>query len=426
MNWMDEQGVLLDTLSQTVHINSPLHGPVTVHLKNCTSLAQMVNQVEGTVVCEYPDVFLDDLPRMPPDRNIEFAIELQPGTTPIYRRPYRMPPNELAELKKQLQELLDKGYIHPSTSPWSCPALFVKKKDRSLRMCVDYRPLNAITIKNKYPLPQIDILFDQLVGAKVFSKIDLRLGYHQIKIRAANIPKMAFSTRYGLYEYLVISFGLTNAPAHFMYLMNSVFIPELDKFVVVFIDDILIYSKNEAKQAEHLLIVFQCLREHKLYAMFSKCDFWLKEVQLLGHIISENGISVNPSKIQDVLNWEATTSVPEIRSFLGLAGYYRRFVPDFSKIARPMTELLKKGVRFNWDDKCEQTFQTLRKLLTSAPVLAQPDITRPFDVYYDASGTGLGYVLISVCLSRILFGQLIFIVKYQVWVSAVSSCKISG
>jgi len=146
----------------------------------------------------------------------------------------------------------------------------------------------------------------------------------------------------------------------------------------------------------------------------------------LGHIISENGISVDPSKIQDVLNWEAPTSVPEIRSFLGLEGYYRRFVPDFSKIARPMTELLKKGVRFNWDDKCEQTFQTLRKLLTSAPVLAQPDIAWPFDVYYDASGTGLGYVLIPVCLSRILFGQLIFIVKYQVWVSAVSSCKISG
>ena len=180
-----------------------------------------------------------------------------------------MPPNELAELKKQLQELLDKGYIHPSTSPWGCPALFVKKKDQSLRLCVDYRPLNAVTIKNKYPLPRIDILFDQLFRAKVFYKIDLRSGYYQIKIGAEDIPKTAFSTRYGLFEYLVMSFGLTNAPAHFMYLMNSVFMPELDKFVVIFIDDILIFSKNEEEHAEHLRIVLQRLREHKLYAKFS-------------------------------------------------------------------------------------------------------------------------------------------------------------
>jgi hypothetical protein len=239
------------------------------------------------VVCEYPDVFPDDLPGIPPNRNVEFAIELQPETAPISRRPYRMPPNGLAELKKQLHALLDMGYICPSTTPWGCPALFVKKKDQSLRLCVDYIILNAVTIKNKYPLSRIDILFDQLFGARVFSKIDLRSGYHQIKIRAENIPKTAFSTRYGLYEYLVMSFGLTNAPAHFMYLMNSVFMPELDKFVVVFIDNILIYSKNEEEHAKHLHIVLQHLREHKLYAKFSKCDFWLKEVLFLGHIISE-------------------------------------------------------------------------------------------------------------------------------------------
>jgi len=316
-----------------------------------------------------------------------------------------MPPNELAELIKQLQELLDKGYIRPSTSPWGCPALFVKKKDQSLRLYVDYRLLNAVTIKNKYPLPRIDILFDQLFGARVFSKIDLRSGYHQIKIRAEDIPKTAFSTRYGLYEYLVMSFGLTNTPAHFMYLMNSVFMPELDKFVVVFIDDILIFSKNEEEHAEHLRIVLQRLREHQLYAKFSKCDFWLEEVQFLGHIISDKGISVDPSKIQDVLNWKAPTSVPEIQSFLGQAGYYMRFVSDFSKIARPLTELHKKGVKFVWDDKCEQAFQTLRKLLTSAPVLAHPDITRPFVVYCDASCTGLGYILIIVCHCRVLFGH---------------------
>jgi hypothetical protein len=197
------------------------------------------------VACEFPDVFLEDLPGMPLDRDVEFIIELQPGTAPISRRSYKMTPKELAELKVQLNELLDKGYIRPSLSPWGCPALFVKKKDQSLRLCVDYRPLNVITVKNKYPLPRINILFDQLASARVFSKVNLRSGYHQIKIYPEDVPKTAFSTRYGLYEYLVMSFGLTNAPAHFMYLMNNVFMPELDKFVVVFIDDILIYSKSE-------------------------------------------------------------------------------------------------------------------------------------------------------------------------------------
>jgi hypothetical protein len=210
---------------------------------------------EISVVCEYPDVFPDELPGMPPDKDVEFVIELQPGTAPISKRPYRMPPKELAELKAQLQELLDKGYIRPRSSPWGCPALFVKKKDGSLRMCVDYRPLNAVTTKNKYPLPRIDVLFDQLASAKVFSKMDLHSGNHQLKIRPCDIPKTAFSTRYGLYEFLVMSFGLTNAPAYFMYLMNSVFTTELDKFVVVFIDDILIYSKSEKDHANHLRVV---------------------------------------------------------------------------------------------------------------------------------------------------------------------------
>jgi hypothetical protein len=213
-----------------------------------------------------------------------------------------MPSNELAELKAQLQELLEKGFIRPSSSPWGCPTLFVKKKDQTLRMCVDYRPLNEVTIKNKYPLPLIDILFDQLAGAKVFSKIDLRSRYHQIKIQPEDIPKTAFTTRYGLYEYLVMSFGLTNAPAHFMYLMNSVFMPELDKFVVVFIYDILVYSKSEEEHAEHLRIVLTRLRDHQLYAKFSKCEFWLKEVQFLGHVLSAEGVVVDPSKVKDILN----------------------------------------------------------------------------------------------------------------------------
>jgi hypothetical protein len=306
-----------------------------------------------------------------------------------------MPPNELAELQVQLQDLLDKGFIHPSASPWGCPALFVKKKDNSLRLCVDYRPLNAVTIKNKYPLPRIDILFDQLAGAKVFSKIDLHSGYHKIKIRPCDIPKIAFSTRYGLYEYLVMSFGLTNAPAYFMYLMNSVFMRELDKFVVVFIYDILIYSKTKEDHAHYIRVVLQRLRDHRLYAKFSKCEFWLDSVKFLGHTISSEGISVDPTKVQEVMDWKPPTSVHQVRSFLGLAGYYHRFIPDFSKIAKPMTEILKKEVKFCWDDECDKVFHTLRKLLTTAPVLAQPDSTQPFDVYCDASGTSLDCVLMQ-------------------------------
>jgi hypothetical protein len=275
------------------------------------------------------------------------------------------------------------------------PCSFVKKKDNSLRLCVDYHPLNAVTIKTKYPLPRIDILFDQLAGAKVFSKVDLRSGYHQIRIKPSDIPKMAFSTRYGLYEYLVMSFGLTNAPAYFMYLMNLVFMPELDKFVVVFIDDILIYSKTEEDYTDHLRVVLQRLCSHRLYAKFSKCEFWIDSVKFLGHTISSKGISVDPTKVQEVMDWKPSTSVHQIRSFLGLAGYYHRFIPDFHKIAKPMIELLKKEIKFHWDDKCEEAFHTLRKLLTTAPVLAQPDSTKPFDVYCDASGTGLGCVLMQ-------------------------------
>jgi hypothetical protein len=263
MNWMTHHHVSLDISSRIVEINSPEHDPTVLYLpqwkytNSCTYAATGIKLKDIPVVCEYPDVFPDDLPRMPPNRDIEFIIELQPGTAPISKRPYRMPPNELAELKIQLQDFQDKSFIRPSASPWGCPALFAKKKDNSLRLYVDYRPLIAVTIKNKYPLPRIDILFNQLAGAKVFSKIDLRSGYHQIKIRPSDIPKTAFSTRYGLYEYLVISFGLTNAPTYFMYLMNSVFMQELEKFVVVFIDNILIYSKNSEDHAKHFHVILQ-------------------------------------------------------------------------------------------------------------------------------------------------------------------------
>ncbi|WVZ76586.1 hypothetical protein U9M48_024551 [Paspalum notatum var. saurae] len=235
---------------------------------------------------------------------------------------------------------LDKGFIRPSSSPWGCLALFVEKKDQ---------------------------------------------GYYQIKIRDEDIPKTAFPTRYSLYEYLLMSFGFTNALVFFMYMTNLVFMNELDKFVVVFIDDILIYSKNEEEHAEHLRIVLSLLKEHKLYAKFSKCAFWLKEVGFLGHILSKKGVAVDPSK-----------TVTEIRSFLILAGYYCRFIKDFSKTTKPMTSLTKKNARYSWSPSCEEAFQSLKKSLTTTPVLAQPDITKPFEVYCDASDNGLGGVLIVV------------------------------
>jgi hypothetical protein len=253
---------------------------------------------------------------------------------------------------------------------------------------MDYRPLNEVTIKNKYPLPRIDILFDQLTGAQVFSKIDLRSGYHQIRIQPEDIPKTAFTTWYGLFKYLVMSFGLTNAPAHFTYLMKSVFMSELDKFVVVFIDDMLIYSKNEEEHAQHLRIVLTRLREHQLYAQFSKCAFWLEEIQFLGHVLSANGIAVDPSNVKDILEWKLPTTVHQVRSFLGLAGYHRRFIPDFSKLVKPITSLLKNDTKFNWSSRCNEAFEQLKVLLNTASVLAQPDIEKPFDVYCDASCSG--------------------------------------
>jgi hypothetical protein len=262
----------------------------------------------------------------------------------------------LVELKIQLQDPLEKEFIRPSSSPWGCPAIFVKKKDQTLQMCVDYRPLNEVTIKNKYLLPQINILFDQLTRAWVFSKIDLRSGYHQIRIRPKDIPKTAFTTWYGLFEYLVMSFRLTNAPAHFTYLMNSVFMPELDKFVVVFIDYILIYSKNEEEHAKHLRIVLTSLREHQLYAKFSKCSFWLEEIQFLGHVLSARGIVIDPSKVKDILEWKPPMTIHQVRSFLGLAGYYRKFIPNFSKIVKPITSLLKNDTKFDWSSKCNEAF----------------------------------------------------------------------
>ncbi|KAL0561571.1 hypothetical protein IC582_002005 [Cucumis melo] len=328
------------------------------------------------VVRDYLDIFPEELPGLPPHRE----------------SPYRMAPAELKELKVQLQELLDKGFIRPSVSLWGAPVLFVKKKDGSMRQCIGYRELNKVTVKNRYPLPRIDNLFDQLQGATMFSKIDLRSGYHQLRIKDGDVPKTAFRSRYGHYKFIVMSFGLTNAPAVFMDLMNKVFREFLDTFVIVFIDDILIYSKTEAEHEEHLRMVLQTLRDNK---QFSKCEFWLKQVSFLGHVVSKAGVSVDPAKIEAVTSWTRPSTVSEVRSFLGLAGYYRRFVENFSRIATPLTQLTRKGAPFDWSKACEDSFQNLKQKLVTAPVLTVPDGSGSFVIYSDASKKGLGCVLMQ-------------------------------
>ncbi|WJZ83992.1 hypothetical protein VitviT2T_003625 [Vitis vinifera] len=548
---------------------------------------------EILVMRKFQDVFPDELPGLPPHREFDFSIEVYPGTDPISVSPYRMALLELKELKTQLDELLGKGFIRPSTSPWGAPVLFVKKKDDTLRLCIDYRKLNRVTVKNKYPLPRIDDLFDQLKGAKYFNKIDLRTGYHQLRVREEDVSKTAFRTRYGHYEFLVMPFGLTNDPTAFMDLMNRVFrayldqfvivfgkinlrtgyhqlrvreedvsktafrtryghyeflvmpfgltndptafmdlmnrvfrayldqfvivfgkinlrtgyhqlrvreedvsktafrtryghyeflvmpfgltndptafmdlmnrvfrayldqfvivfgkinlrtgyhqlrVREedvsktafrtryghyeflvmpfgltndptafmdlmnrvfrayLDQFVIVFVDDILIYSRSLEEHKQHLVTTLRTLRRHQLYGKLDKSEFWLTEVNFLGHVVSEAGITVDHSKVEAVQEWQRPTNVFEVRSFLGLAGYYRRFVEDFSRIAAPMTRLTRKWVKFDWNEECENAFQELKRKLTTAPVLTTPISGELFTIYCDASTVGQGCVLIQ-------------------------------
>ena len=290
---------------------------------------------------------------------MEFAIDLMPGTSPISIAPYRMSASELGELKKQLEELLEKQFIRPSVLSWGVPVFLAKKKDGNMKLCVDYWQLNKVTIKNRYPLPRIDDLMDQLVGAEVFGKIDLRPGYHHIRVKAEDISKTAFGTRYGHYEYNVMPFGVTNVLGVFMEYMNRIFHPFLDRFVVVFIDDFLVYSKSEEEHAEHLRIVLRVLKEKKLFAKLSKCEFWLREVSFLGHVILKGGIAMDSSNVDAVLQWESPKSVFEIRSFLGLAGYYQRFIEGFSMLALSLTQLTRKRQAYVWDAKCEKSFQKL-------------------------------------------------------------------
>nr|GEU62493.1 putative reverse transcriptase domain-containing protein [Tanacetum cinerariifolium] len=270
------------------------------------------------------------------------------------------------------QEISDKGFIKPSSSPWGASVLFVKKKNRYFRMCIDYHELNKLTVKNRYPLLRIDDLFDQLQGSRVYSKIDLRSDYHQLKVHEVDILKMAFRTRYGYYKFQVIPFILTNAPVIFMDLMNRVCKPYLDKFVIIFIDDILIYSKNKKEHEGHLKLILRLLKEEKFFTKFSKYEFWLSKVKFLGHMINSEGIHIDPAKVETVKDWASPKTLIEIRQFFGHAGYYRRFIEGFLKIARPMMKLTQKSMKFDCGEKAEVAFQLLKQKLCSAPIWLYP------------------------------------------------------
>ncbi|GJS35364.1 putative reverse transcriptase domain-containing protein [Tanacetum coccineum] len=338
MDWLSKYHARIICDEKVVHI--PIKGEtLIIRVIEKNSDEKLLEDIP--VVREFSEVFPEDLPGLSPVRQVGFQIDLIPGTTLVARAPYRLAPSEMQELSNQLQELSDRGFIRPSTSPWGAPVLFVKKKDGSFRMCINYRELNKLTVKNCYPLPRIDDLFDQLQGSSVYSKIDLRSGYHQLRVRDEDIPKTAFRTRYGHYEFQVMPFGLTNAPAVFMDLMNRVCKPYLDKFIIVFIDDILIYSRNKEEHANHLRIILELLKKEKLYAKFSKCDFWIRIVQFLGHLIDSQGLHVDPAKIE--------------------------------AIAKSLTELTQKNKKYIWGENQDSAFQLLKQKLCEASILALPE-----------------------------------------------------
>ena len=343
---------------------------------------------------EYDDVFPNDLPaELPPPRSVDHKIELLPGSEPPFKPTYRTSGPESDEMKKQIGDLLEKGYIQPSKSPYGAPVLFAKKKDNGLRMCIDYRALNKQTIKNKYPLPRIDEILDRLGEARVFSKLDLRSGYHQIRISPEDVHKTAFRSRFGHYEYKVLAFGLVNAPATFSTLMNNVFHELLDKCVVVYLDDILVYSRTREEHMLHLRQVLELLKVNKLYARRDKCQFLCSEVPFLGHVVGPTGLSVDPAKTRAIQDWPPLRNVKDVQSFLGLANYYRKFMKDFAQMTVPLTNLLKKEQRFDWAKQEEQAFSNIKESLTRAPVLKIADPKSKYTVATDASDFAIGAVL---------------------------------
>ncbi|KAL4388984.1 hypothetical protein GQ457_09G026490 [Hibiscus cannabinus] len=344
------------------------------------------------LVDEFHDVFHNP-ETLPPARSTDHAIHLVSSAKPVNVRPYRYPHFQKAEVERQIQQLLAHQLIRKSTSSFSSPVILVKKKDGTWRFCVDYRALNAVTVKDKFPIPTVDELFDELGRARFFSKLDLLAGYHQIRVKAADVPKTAFRTHEGHYEFLVMPFGLTNAPLTFQATMTDMFKPFLRKFVLIFLDDILVYSDDWQEHLNHVRLVLQTLRENGFVAKRSKCDFGRESIEYLGHIVSKDGLSVDTAKVDAIRAWPTLTTVKGVRGFLGIAGYYRRFIKGFASMAAPLSDLLKKGESFTWNEAAQIAMQCLKDHLCSAPILRLPDFEKEFVVETDASGIGIGAVL---------------------------------
>ena len=332
-------------------------------------------------------------PSLSPKRDVDHEIELVEGARPPAKRAYRLAPEELKELHSQLTDLLKRGFIRPSKSPFAAPVIFVKKATGELRLCVDFRALNDLTVRNSYPLPLIDELLDKLKGARYFSKLDLASGYFQIRVADKDVPKTAFTTRYGLFEWLVMPFGLQGAPATFMSVMNSTFHDYLDRFLAVYLDDFLVYSATFEEHLEHLRLVLQRFKDHQLYAKRSKCIFGAPSVPFLGYVVSGEGILTSPDKVSAIRKWATPTDATEVRRFLGLANFYHKFVRGFARIAAPLHGLLKKGAAFDWSKVHQDAFDGLKEALCSAPVLNHVDPSRPFVIEADASRHAIGAVL---------------------------------